>query len=50
MSALISKSLQNDRTANKNYKAAKSSTTVVQQGVPYHNYRLRGTNRDDGIS
>lgn len=43
MSVLISKSLQSNKTANTNYKTAKSNTSVVQQGVPYHNYRLEKT-------
>lgn len=40
---LISEYLQSNKTANKNYKTAKSNTTVVQQGVPYHNYRNEKT-------
>lgn len=32
------------------FKVIKSNTTVVQQGVPYHNDRLKTSNDSDGIS
>lgn len=43
MSVVVSQSQQSYNTANKSYKTAKSNTTVVQQGVPYHNDRLEKT-------